>query len=65
MATNTVWGGNPALAAVFGVVGAYTISPGSQDSVVLVTLPPGAYTAEVTGLGNTSGIATLEVYEVY
>jgi autotransporter-associated beta strand protein len=65
VATNTVWGGNPALAAVFGVVGAYTISPGSQDSVVLVTLPPGAYTAEVTGLGNTSGIATLEVYEVY
>jgi hypothetical protein len=29
-----------------------------------VTLPPGAYTAEVSGASGDSGMALVEVYEV-
>jgi hypothetical protein len=27
-------------------------------------LPPGTYTAQVTGLNNTTGVALVEIYEV-
>jgi hypothetical protein len=44
-------------------VGAFPFAGGSKDSALLVTLPPGAYTAQVTG-GGADGISLLEVYEV-
>jgi hypothetical protein len=28
-----------------------------------VTLEPGSYSAQVSGVGNTSGVALIEVYE--
>jgi hypothetical protein len=30
----------------------------------VVSLSPGAYSAQVSGVGNTSGIALIEVYEL-
>jgi hypothetical protein len=30
----------------------------------VVTLPPGAYTAQVSGVGASTGIALVEVYEL-
>lgn len=36
----------------------------TPDFALLVTLPPGAYTAEVSGSGGDTGIALVEVYEV-
>ena len=36
----------------------------TKDAVLLVTLPPGGYTAVVRGVSNTSGIALVEIYEV-
>ena len=36
----------------------------SRDSVLLVTLEPGSYTAQVSGVGNTTGVALVEIYEV-
>jgi len=36
----------------------------SADSALLVSLPPGAYTAEINGLNSTTGVALAEVYEV-
>jgi len=63
--TNTGWGGDAALANAMATVGAYSLSPSSQDSLLLVTLPPGTYSAEVSGLNGTTGIAAVEVYEVY
>jgi len=36
----------------------------SADSAILVTLPPGAYTAEVSGASGDTGVALVEVYEV-
>ena len=34
------------------------------DAVLLVTLAPGSYTAQVSGVGATTGVALVEVYEV-
>jgi hypothetical protein len=39
----------------------------SRDAVLLVTLPPGSYTAQVSGVGAANvntGVALVEVYEV-
>ena len=36
----------------------------SQESAILITLNPGAYTAIVTGVGNTTGIGIVEVFAV-
>jgi len=62
--SNAVWGGDPALVSAEAIVGAYTLSTSSQDSLLLVTLPPGGYSAEITGAYNTTGIAAVEIYEV-
>jgi hypothetical protein len=34
------------------------------ESAILATLPPGAYTAVMTGKGNASGVAVVEVYDL-
>jgi len=36
----------------------------NQESAILVTLPPGGYTAIVSGVGGTSGLGLVEVFEV-
>lgn len=62
---NDDWGGASAIAAVFGRVGAFALSSVSaKDSVLLITLPPGAYTAQISGIGGTTGVALVEIYEV-
>jgi hypothetical protein len=35
----------------------------AQESALLVTLPPGGYTAIVNGVGGTSGMGLVEVFE--
>jgi hypothetical protein len=52
------------LSAVALAVGAFALSTDSFDAAVLVTLPPGAYTAQVAGAGTTTGVALVEIYEV-
>lgn len=78
VAANSVWGkvgrGNPndeddddlrSLIEETGArVGAFPLPRGSTDSVLLLTLKPGAYTAQVSGRNNSSGIALVEIYEV-
>ncbi len=44
--------------------GAFAFANKSADSAILIVLPPGSYTAEVAGVGATTGIALVEVYEV-
>jgi len=51
-------------AATFGSVGAFALTPNSRDAALVVTLQPGNYTAQVTGVGNTTGVALVEVYEL-
>jgi len=64
LATNTVWGGDPEVAAIASQVGAFGWSSSSLDSALLVTLPPGNYTAGVAGAGGDTGLSLVEVYEV-
>jgi outer membrane protein assembly factor BamB len=62
---NDDWGGGTALATAFAQVGAFSLtSPTSRDAALLVTLQPGSYTAQVSGVNNTTGVALVEVYEV-
>ena len=66
MASNTRW--NTATnAAEMRVVsartGAFAFNENSGDSALLVSLPPGSYTAHVAGANNESGVALLEVYD--
>jgi hypothetical protein len=50
-------------AATASRLGAFNLSPSSKDAVLLVTLDPGPYTAQVSGLNATSGVALVEVYD--
>jgi hypothetical protein len=66
VATNTGWGtaANASdIAAAALQVGAFPWSSGSADSALLVTLPPGSYTAEVMGASGDQGVALVEVYD--
>jgi hypothetical protein len=45
--------------------GQSTSPPGcSQESTILITLPPGAYTAILSGVSNRTGVGLIEVFEV-
>jgi uncharacterized delta-60 repeat protein len=52
------------VASVAARVGAFPLPAGSKDAAILVSLAPGNYTALVSGAGESSGIALVEVYEV-
>jgi hypothetical protein len=45
-------------------VSAFPLGANSKDAVLLVTLDAGSYTAQISGVGNTSGVCLVEVYEV-
>jgi hypothetical protein len=59
---NDNWSGNSTLATAFTQVGAPSLSSYSRDSALLLTLAPGTYSATVSGVSSTSGIARLEMY---
>jgi hypothetical protein len=68
LASNSGWGGDPAIISTAASVGAFTWNDASSaDSALLVTLPPGAYTVQVAGAAGTAadtGIALVEVYDI-
>ncbi|MGA2692858.1 MAG: immunoglobulin domain-containing protein [Opitutaceae bacterium] len=65
LASNDGWGGASDISNAAAAVNAFSwTDPTSRDSAILVTLPPGAYTAQVSGASGDSGIALIEVYEV-
>ncbi len=45
-------------------IGAFALPTGSKDAVLLITLPPGSYTAVVSSGDGSTGVAIVEVYEV-
>jgi hypothetical protein len=61
---NTGWGGDAQINAVARSVGAFQWSTTSADSAILITLPPGNYTAGVAGASKDTGLALIELYEV-
>jgi len=44
--------------------GAFAFGNNSADSTILIVLPPGNYTAELSGAGGSTGVGLVEVYEV-
>lgn len=44
--------------------GAFAFPAGGKDAAVLLTLPPGSYTAQVSGVAGATGVGLVEVYEV-
>jgi hypothetical protein len=64
IASNAGWGGSPKLAAAFVQTGAFAFSNSSADSALLLVLPPGVYSAAVSGGNNTTGTALIEIYEM-
>jgi hypothetical protein len=65
VAANLSWEGSPQIASEAASVGAFSWSdPASHDTALLVTLPPGPYTAQVSGASGDTGIALIEVYDV-
>ncbi len=59
-----VAGATPITAATFTSVGAFALSANSRDAALVATLPPGSYTAKVSGVGTATGVALVEVYEM-
>ena len=65
VATNDNWGGDAQITSVASTVGAFALgSAASKDAAILVTLPPGIYTAKASGAAGSTGVALIEVYEV-
>jgi hypothetical protein len=63
--SNTGWGPNPVLLGAAATAYAEPVlQPGSADSELLVTLPPGGYTAEVSGADGGTGVALVAIYQL-
>jgi hypothetical protein len=63
LATNAGWGGDSTIASTAESLGAFKLYAGSRDAALLLTVPPGSYTAQVSSPSN-SGTVLVEVYDV-
>ena len=62
---NDNWGGDDQVVNVARSVGAFALAGNdTKDAVLLMTLPAGAYSARLSGVGGAGGTAIVEVYEV-
>jgi len=68
LASNSSWGSGastPAqISTASALAGAFPLPVGSKDAALLITLPPGIYTVQVTSLSNGNGVALVEIYDV-
>nr|MBP7143420.1 immunoglobulin domain-containing protein [Opitutaceae bacterium] len=64
LAENDNWGGNTATADAIARTNAFPLIAGSRDAALVITLPPGLYTAHISGVLDTTGVALGEIYEV-
>jgi alpha-tubulin suppressor-like RCC1 family protein len=65
IASNDDWGGTTALKNAFATTGAGALTAdNSKDAALLVTLMPGVYSAQVSGVGSTTGIGLVEIFLV-
>ena len=64
VATNDNWGGDTALANAASSAGAFALAATSRDAVIRATLQPGNYTAQISGVGATTGVALFELYDL-
>ena len=67
LAINDNWddgGAAEAITAATIEVGAFPLDTGNLDAALVIDLEPGEYTAIVSGVEQTAGIALVEVYEL-
>jgi hypothetical protein len=67
IATNIGWttaGNTSGITAATLQAGAFALGANAADSVILTTLAPGAYTAVISSVNNTPGVALAEVYDL-
>jgi uncharacterized protein (DUF1800 family) len=72
VATNDDWGtpvGTTALnattlSAMFAQVGAFALPSGSKDAAFVADFTPGNYTIQVSGVGGSTGVALVEIYDL-
>ena len=64
IAQNDDWGGTAALSSAATQAGAFALPASSKDAAVIVTLLPGAYTAQVGGVSGMTGVGLIELYEL-
>ncbi len=65
IATNDDWGTNAAaVAEASAAAGAFELVEGSKDAAIVISLEPGVYTLQLTGVGGATGIGLIEVYEI-
>jgi hypothetical protein len=61
---NAGWGGATTLSVAFTKVGAFALDLGSADTALLVSLPPGSYSAQLSSADGSTGVGLIEVYEI-
>jgi hypothetical protein len=64
VASNDNWGGTAALQAAFTQTNDFALPLNSRDAAAIVRLPPGGYTIQITGVGDTTGNVLVEVYDM-
>jgi hypothetical protein len=63
--TNDNWSGDLALVDAFVRAGAFPLpSASSRDAALVALFEPGTYSAKISGVGNATGEALLEIYEL-
>jgi len=66
---NDNWGSNPVnvvndISRMTGYVGAFPFATASYDAALLVSLPAGVYSVQMSGVNGCMGIGMVEVYEI-
>ena len=63
VARNDNWGGTSALSTAFAQTGAGPLIANSKDAALLETLMGNVYTAHVSGVNGTTGVALAEAFD--
>jgi hypothetical protein len=61
---NDNWDGSGALGGFGTSVGAFPLTAGSRDAALALTVAPGGYTIQVSGVDASAGVVLVEVYEL-
>jgi hypothetical protein len=64
IASNSGWTPISTPPSLFSEVGAFALSHGSGDSALVLSVPAGAYTVQLTGASGETGIGLVELYEI-
>ena len=64
VAANDNWGNSSEVRDAAASVGAFPLQADSRDAALVLWLPPGGYSVELSGVGGTSGNAMFEIYDL-